>query len=274
MPTSRGRYFRLSLPRRWISDLLYFARQVPSVPVERVMHLAEVQDIRQRVEISWPALFLKAFGVAAQQHPELRQCLISYPWTRGYEHPDSVASVAIERRYEGEPAVFFAQIQQPEGHSLELIDRFLRDFKTAPVESIGNFRRLIRISKLPLALRRFAWWLSLKWSGVKRAKRLGTFGMSVYSSLGASSLHPLSPLSFLLNYGVMETDGRVTVRIIYDHRIVDGAVIARSLATMESLLTGVLLDELIRYQHVLLGKASNDKEVDATQRRDESLVSG
>jgi hypothetical protein len=273
MPTSRGRYFRLSLPRRWVSDLLHFAKQIPSVPVERVMNLKEVQDARLHIGISWPTLFLKAFGLAGQQHPELRQALISHPWSRGYEHPTSVASVAIERKFHGEAAVFFGQIQNPEGHTLESLEKSLRFYKTAPVESIGIFRRIIRISKLPVAIRRFAWWISLNWSGVKRAKRLGTFGMSVYSSLGASSLHPLSPLSFLLNYGVIDTDGKVSVRIVYDHRIVDGAVIARALATMESIMTGKLLDELIRYEHVMTGNIKDDKDVDTPHRRDESLVS-
>jgi hypothetical protein len=269
MPTSSGRYFRLSLPRRWVGDLLYFTRQLPTVPVERTMHLRDVQAIRQQVGIGWPALFLKAFAVAGQQHPELRQAFLSYPWNRGYEHPNSVASVAVERKFQGEAAVFFGQIQNPEGHSLESIEKNLRFYKTAPVESIGLFRRIIRISQLPKLLRRFIWWMSLNWSGVKRAKRLGTFGLSVYSSLGASSLHPLSPLSYLLNYGVIDATGQVTVRIVYDHRIVDGAVIARALATMESLLTGVLLDELMRYEHVMTGSLHDEQPA----RRIESLVS-
>lgn len=281
----RGRYFRLSLPRRWIGDLLYFAHQVPSVPVERIMNLQDVQATRQYLGISWPALFLKAFALAAKQHPELRQAYLRYPWARGYEHPCSMASVAIERKYDGENAVFFGQIARPEEHSLEEIDQHLKDYKYEPIESFGIFRRLIRISKLPMLIRRFLWWISLNWSGGKRAKRLGTFGMSVYSSLGASSLHPLSPLSYLLNYGVMDERGRIAVRLVYDHRIVDGAVVARALATMESLLTGKLLDELMTYEHVLIGNdhgartdiwsgKDNDEWTEdvAPERRDESLV--
>lgn len=271
MSRRRGRYFRLSLPRRWIGDLLYFARQVPSVPVERVMDVRDVQATRQYLGISWPALFLKAFALAAKQHPELRQAFLRYPWARGYEHPLSVASVAIERKYLGETAVFFGQIVRPEEQSLEAIDEYLKDYKHEPIESFGIFRRLIRVSKLPLLVRRFLWWCSLNWSGEKRAKRLGTFGMSVYSSLGASSLHPLSPLSFLLNYGVLDDRGRITVRLVYDHRIVDGAVVARALATMESMLTGPLLDELMTYEHVLLGN-DNDEWNTPLERRDESLV--
>lgn len=275
MTSTKGRYFRLSLPRRWIGDLLYFARQVPTIPVERTMELAEVQDVRERAGISWPALFLKAFGIAAQQHPELRYSLICYPWTRMYEHPHSVASVAVERKYEGESAVFFGHINTPEMHTLESLDLILRSYKLEPVTSFGNFRRLIRIAKLPLWLRRFAWWQSLHWSGEKRAKRLGTFGFSVYASMGASSLHPLSPLSYLLNYGVMDEHGRMTVRLVYDHRVVDGAVIARALGTMEAVLTGQLLDELTSFDHVLQGCDNHGREAEEkfADRRIKSLVS-
>lgn len=274
MSSIRGRYFRLSLPRRWIGDVLHFARKLPSVPVERVMDLSELQEIRQQVNISWPALFLKAFGVASQQHPELRQALLSFPWTRCYEHPFSVASVAIERKYEGEAAVFFGQVQSPESQPLKTIDQHLKQYKSDPIETIGTYRRLIQITRWPKILRRFGWWMTLNWTGEKRAKRLGTFGMSVYSSLGASSLHPLSPLSFLLNYGVMDEHGKVSVRLVYDHRIVDGAIVARALATMESILTGPLLDEMIRNNHLLTGSDNDATQAIYVDRRNESLVSG
>lgn len=244
MSSIKGRYFPLSLPRRWIGDLLYFAKQVPSVPVERVMDLSAVQKARQQSGVSWPAIFVRAFAIAGKKHPELRQALLRYPWTRCYEHPFSVGSVALERKYEGEPAVFFGQVMAPENHPLTSIDAHLKRYKTEPLENIPHFKRVIWLSKFPVWLRRFGWWISLHWIGEKRAKRLGTFGLSVYSGLGASSTHPLSPLSYLINYGVIDERGRITVRLIYDHRIVDGALIARALATMESILTGPIVDEL------------------------------
>jgi len=276
MGSIRGRYFPLSLPRRWISDLLYFARQIPTVPVERVMDLGEVQKVRTRVGVSLPALFLRAFGLASLRHPELRRAFLRYPWTRCYEHPCSVASVALERQFKGEPAVFFGQILGPENHGLRNIDKHLRIYKNDPIETIGNFRRIITVARFPTLIRRFGWWLSLHWFGEKRAKRLGTFGLSVYSSLGASSTHPLSPLSFLMNYGVMDERGQITVRLVYDHRIVDGAVVARALATMEALLTGPILDELEGFEDVQPGSNDHAKD-DHDSRiagRSESLVSG
>ena len=68
--------------------------------------------------------------------------------------------------------------------------------------------------------------------------------MSVYSSLGCESLHPLAPLSFVINYGVIDEHGDVTVKLVYDHRVVDGATVGRALAAFEAALTGPILAEL------------------------------
>ena len=93
-------------------------------------------------------------------------------------------------------------------------------------------------------MRRLAWWVGLNVSGRKRAHYFGTFGVSVYAGLGAASLHPLSPLTTTLNYGVIAADGTVDVRLIYDHRVLDGATVARALQDLERALTGEVLTEL------------------------------
>jgi hypothetical protein len=96
------------------------------------------------------------------------------------------------------------------------------------------------------------WWIGLN-IGRQRGNFFGIFGVSVYSALNAESLHPLSPLTALLNYGVMTRDGDLDVRIIYDHRVMDGATIARALGRMEELLNSVILEE-VRSLAMLDGK--------------------
>ena len=61
----RGRSRLLSPARTFVSDLVYFAKQVPSVPVERRMHLAEVVEARQRwpKRVSWRCIFTKAMAI-------------------------------------------------------------------------------------------------------------------------------------------------------------------------------------------------------------------
>ena len=54
----------------------------------------------------------------------------------------------------------------------------------------------------------------------------------------------LSPLTALLNYGVMGPDGHLAVRIMYDHRVMDGATVARALGRMEEILNSIILEEV------------------------------
>jgi hypothetical protein len=245
MGQAAGRHFSLSLPRRFICDLVHFAQKVPSVPVERRMQLARVAAARARSgeRPSWCAIFTKAYAVLGARRPELRTAYLSFPRPHLYEHFTNVASIAVERRIDGEECVLFGHVRSPEALSLVELNSQLRRFKEAPVSSVGSFRHALRLSRFPRPIRRLAWWLALNW-GRKRAHYLGTFGISVYAGLGAASLHPLSPLTTTLNYGVLGADGSLDVRLIYDHRVLDGAAIARALGDLEDILLEDVCREL------------------------------
>jgi pyruvate/2-oxoglutarate dehydrogenase complex dihydrolipoamide acyltransferase (E2) component len=242
-----GRNLALSLPRRIMCDLLAFAKAIPTVPVQRRMNLAGVVAARARLAPDapgWVALFTKAYALTAERHPELRRAYLSFPRPHLYEHPFSIASIAVERQYEGENAVFWGHLRRPELHSLRELHAQLRRFKDEPLRNFGLIRRMLMVGRLPWPLRRLAWWLGLNFSGRKRAGYMGTFGISVYSGLGAESLHPISPLTTTMNYGTIAADGGVTVRIVYDHRVMDGATIARALACLEGVLNREIVAEL------------------------------
>ncbi len=241
-----GRIIPLSGPRKFIIDLLDCARQVPSIPVGRVFSIGPVLEARELVKPkpSIAVLFLKAFGLVAEAHPELRRSLLTFPYLRLYEHPYSIASLAIERTYQGERGIFVGLFRAPERQSISVLQQELNEFRTIPVESLGYYRQILRISSYPRAVRRFLWWSTLNFSGEKRCKRLGTFGVSSYGSLGAESYHPISPLSITMTYGPIDIHGRVTVKLVYDHRINDGAEIARRLNDLEHALLGPIQSEL------------------------------
>jgi hypothetical protein len=241
-----GRSLPLSHSRRLIGDLMHFARRVPSVPMQREMNVASLSEARARMAAppSWVMIFTKAFGIMARRCRELRRAYLSFPYPHLYEHPLSIASVAILRRYQGEDAVFWRHMRCPESQPLDVLQTHLTQVRTEPVENFGTFRRAILMGRLPGFLRRLAWWIGLNSSGRKRAQRLGTFGISVYSGLGAESLHTLSPLTSTLNYGPIAADGKVNVRIIFDQRVLDGPTAARALAELEQVLNLDILAEL------------------------------
>src|SRR5262249_24698583 len=66
---------------------------------------------------------------------------------------------------------------------------------------------------------------------------------------GAEQVHPISPLTTTFTYGPIDpATGRIVVKLIYDHRVLDGAYIARRLQDIEDTLNGPILDELRRGQ--------------------------
>jgi hypothetical protein len=242
----------LTLPRRWMCDYVWFARSVPTVPVHRRMQLAEVVAARAAAGArpSWGAIFAKAYAVVSAAWPPLRRAFLSFPRPRLYEHPISVTAIPIERSFNDEPAVFFAQLRQPECRSLSEIDSRLRHCQSAPLHTVAAYRRLLRVSRLPLPLRRLAWWAGLNVSGRRRARYVGTAGLTTCGGLGAAALHPLSVLTTTLNFGIFCPDGSVDVRLTYDLRVLDGCTVARALADLERVLTHEILTEL-RYLQAL-----------------------
>ena len=240
-----GRTLPLTTPRRLICDLLHFSRCVPTVPVQRRMNVADLVEARaDRPAASVVTIFTKAFARAAVQTPQLRRAYLAFPWARLYEHPISIATITVERLYQGENAVFFAHLTAPENKTLLALDERLRQYKTDPIESLALYRRALKIGRLPGWLRRPGWWYVLNAYGPWHSVVAGTFGVSVYSGLGAESLHPLSPLTTTLNYGVIQGDGSVIVRLTYDHRVMDGPTVARALALVEDVLHQDVLPEL------------------------------
>lgn len=241
----RGRMIPLSLPRRMVIDLLYFARGIPTVPVQKRIALKPLLAARAacRERPRWTAIFTKAYALMADEFPEFRRAYCRIPWTHLYEYPTSNATIIIERDYQGEPGLFSIAIKDPARLPLREIGRQLQHASTARIEEIKDFRRAMNFARLPRPLRRAFWWICLNF-GRQRANYFGTFAVSVYSALQAESLHPLSPITTLLNYGVISGDGDLDVRIIYDHRVMNGATVARALARLEEILNSAVLDEV------------------------------
>ena len=245
----RGRAIRLSAARRLVCDLMWFSISVPRVTVQRRMNISALVAARKSLQArpSWTTIFLKGYALLSRETPELRRAYVKLPWPQLYEYPTSVASVAHERDHDGEKAVLLSRIKGPEGRSIAEIEASLQAARSRPVHDIREFRKALSIARIPAVLRRPAMWLGLN-IGRQRANYFGTFQLSVYSGLGAESLNPLTPLTSLLNYGPIGEDGSVDVRIHYDHRVMDGANVARALLRFEAILNGEVADEVRRFE--------------------------
>lgn len=241
-----GRSVELSLPRRFICDLVQASRHVPAVTFERRIDLSAVLEARHRLAAPppWAVLFAKAFGMVARHRPELRRTYVPLPRPRLWEADDSTAAIAVEREYRGEAGVFFGMLRSPESQALTELAETVRAWKTQPVEAIAPFQRALRYTRLPFTLRRLLWWTALSWSGKVKARNFGTFGVSLTGAAGATATNLIGPVTTSFNCGVFRSDGTVDLRLHFDHRVYDGMTAARALADLEDVLTHDLVLEL------------------------------
>jgi hypothetical protein len=57
-------------------------------------------------------------------------------------------------------------------------------------------------------------------------------------------LHLTPILTSTLHYGLFDDSGRLDVRLSWDHRVMDGATVARALADLETILNRDIVREL------------------------------
>lgn len=242
--TDRPRRLAIPRSRRLVIDLLRLSQQIPTTPHDRVMDLSVVATARERAaqRISWSILFIKAFAIVAAKYPPLRQTYMRWPWPHLYEHPTSVATIVTHREVEGEPWLFWPRFMLPHEYPLTRLQTYLERCQTEPVQVI--FERQWLLSAYPSWIRRIVWWWTLNVSGKTRTQRCGTFFLTTVGSRGAEISHPPGFLSSGLSFGPIDEHGHSRVTLAYDHRLLDGRMVADILADLETTLNRVVADEL------------------------------
>ncbi|MCX7422712.1 MAG: hypothetical protein NT013_24680 [Planctomycetia bacterium] len=237
---------RLAIPRsrRLVIDLMRLHQQTPTTAHDRICDLTAVAAARANanVRIAWPMLFIKAYGLVAQRYPQLRQIFMRWPWPHLYQHPTSVATVVTFREVDNESWLFWSRFLHPERQSLTSLQDKMDEYQVGPVEKV--FRKQWFFSSLPSPLRRLIWWWTLNVSGEKRARRTSTFVLTTVGSRGAEIQHPPGFLTGNLTYGPIDDHGRCRITLAYDHRLLDGRMVADILADLEVTLNEVIAAEL------------------------------
>lgn len=243
MSVRSGRRKRISSSRSLPRDVLHFFLDSPTCPQDRVIEIGRVDELRRALPrpISLPLLFLKAFGIVAAKYPELRQFYRRWPWPHILENDQNVAMMVVQRQHRGEPWVLWARFLEPENQPLDELQAALDGYVKGPVEE--TYRRQLQLAGLPTPLRRMLWWWTLNVSR-KRSKRLGTYFLTTLAGQGCTIQHPANFLNSL-TYGPIE-NGRTRLTLAYDHRLMDGVLVARALKQTERVLNGTIREELER----------------------------
>jgi hypothetical protein len=241
----RGTNRKISLPRRFIADLMHASMHVPFVSLSRTLDVRQLIEARAQVaqRPGWAAIFVKAFALVAKDEPVLRTLYVKWPWPHFFELPRSVAMVAIARVEDGQDCILPEKVPAPDERPLSEIDAQIRRAKDAPLMEIPSFRKIMMATRLPLLLRRLSWLVALN-VGRMFANNFGSFGVTSVASYGAGELQALSPGPFLVSYGVVKPDQSIDVIIRWDHRVTDAAFIARTLTRLEQVLNTEISVEL------------------------------
>jgi hypothetical protein len=241
----RGTVRKISMPRRLVADLMHASLRVPFVSLSRPLNVRQLVEARALAAQppGWAAIFVKAFSLVARDEPVLRTLYAKWPWPSFYELPRSIAMVAIARVEDGHDCVLPQKVPAADTLPLTEVDAQIRHAKDAPIGEVPSFRKILRVTRLPLPLRRLMWLIGLNF-GRQRANWFGSFGVTSVAAYGAGELHALSPGPFILSYGVVEQDQTIDVVIRWDHRITDAALIAKALTRLEQVLNTEIAAEL------------------------------
>jgi hypothetical protein len=110
----------------------------------------------------------------------------------------------------GEKALFLGRLKAPDTATVPNLATRMLALKTAPIDSIADFRRALAIARLPLPLRLLLVWLSLN-IGRQVPNFTGSFAISALGSHGAAIVGTIPVWSSFLNYGPIAPDGGVDI---------------------------------------------------------------
>ena len=240
----RGTVRKISMPRRLVADLMHASLRIPFVSLHRPLDIRPLLEARALAAQppGWAAIFVKAFSLVAKDEPILRTLYAKWPWPCLYELPRSIAMVAIARVEDGQDCVLPQKVPAADTVPLIEVDAQIRHAKDAPVHEVPSFRKILRVTGLPLPFRRLMWLVGLNF-GRQRANWFGSFGVTSVAAYGPGELHALSPGPFILSYGVVQ-DQTIDVVIRWDHRITDAALMAKALTRLEQVLNTEIAAEL------------------------------
>jgi hypothetical protein len=241
----KGIRLQLSPGRRFIADLSWLAKGVPQGVMQRTISVAAAQAARAGAtpRIPWVIIFAKAYALAAAGCPALRQSYTRLPWPHLFQAERSVASIMMERDWDGQTAVLCARIKHPEEKSLAAMAAELEALRTQPVASLRSLRSMRIANRMPLLLRRALWWWMFN-RGSQRATFFGTFGLTTLGSRGIAMSYPVSPVTTVLVPGPFQPDGTLEMTIGFDHRVMDGAAVADAFDALERHLNTTVAAEL------------------------------
>lgn len=188
---------------------------------------------------SYVAYALAAYGRTLATFRSLNSYFRRWPRARLAVYDQVDVAVTIERDFLGQRVVLLSVLTDAASRPVADIHAFLQHRRQAPLDTLAEYTVYRRLLGLPAWWRRFAFRTFCKPSPASIQRVCGTTAFTSIGRLGSTFTTPLSPCTCTMSLGRVEprpraVGGTVAVRpsawvtLTYDHRVADGADIARA----------------------------------------------
>ncbi len=240
----RGVIKAVSLSRKLTIEVMHAS--VPLVVVKTTLNLERLVKARatQDKRPSWLVIIAKAFCIVARDEPWLRTFYMKWPWPHFYEVPRSIAVAVVSHNAIDPDAPLMLKIGSADEIPLPELEEMIQRGKTAPLDEVPVLKRILRVSRMPLPLRRMLFGAALN-IGRQRSNYFGTFAITSVASLGVETVVLRAPGPAVMTYGLVRPDHTMELLFHWDHRIYDGVLVGRAMRKLEKVLNTDIADELL-----------------------------
>lgn len=256
-PQRSWHYSHRSPYRRNVLDLLeLFGKKALTSHIFVDIDMEWVDHIRscfeksgQRVTVT--AMLIKAISIAQKSHPASRT--FPLPGSRTVTYNDVVAGFTVERMVDGDPIVFFGEIEQSQEKTLLELALALESYAHGDIMSLPKLRQQMLFARMPGLLRKTILIVASWIPGLRQMCMRSTFGLSNLGSLGATACFGPSVCTSVFGVGaimdrVMARDGAIhigtamTLALSFDQRAMDAGQAILFLRDVKRLMEGGLVD--------------------------------
>ncbi len=260
--TKIGRPYHIRRPSRYRQNVLDMITVVGARAVTAYIFvdvdMSFVESVRKKFDdegrhLTVTVFVLKAIGIAQEGHPASRTfCL---PFGREVTYNNIVAGFTVEREVEGEPIVFFCEIEKPQSKSLLELSEVLRSCAEDDLMKERKLRQQMIFAQFPFLLRRLILMLGLWFPALRLICMGATFGLSSLGALGVRSVCGPSVCTSVFGLGAVEERAilvngdytikpMMTISLSFDQRALDYGQAVLFLSEVKSLLEGRMKERL------------------------------
>lgn len=245
-------------PRQRQHTLLFLehSRAYRPVVIDTEVEMTQVVQHRRQSggRFSYFAYFIQAMSQVVAQYPEANSLFLGRFLPRLVSLDAVNAKFTVDKTAAGQRIVASAVVESADSLSLEDIQRRIDDIKAQEIAEGEAFAPIRKLHSMPLLLARLLFRYAM-WRPAIKSRVQGTFTITSLGGRAVTRFIPLPGSTLTLGVGdiaerPLVKNGRLsvahttTLTLVFDHRVLDGAISAEILAKIKEKLESVVVCNL------------------------------